>query len=453
MERVKLEDIVEGENVRRVPTKNADKDLVVSIRTHGLLQPPIVHEADGKWEIKAGHRRINALRQIYNGDYEVTVVVVSGEHDNVDVGLVENEVREQMHPMDVAEAITRMLEAGEDAATIGDRFNRSGRWVLQRQQLCNLTPAARKRFRRDEFGLGVAQKLCKLSKKDQSEGLQWIESTWRLDAMLKDGKIPAERALFDIETYPKDKVFSDLFEDDVYLEDMAVFLTHQAKHIQEVLVPALELEGWNDVQIFNNDSIWECMKKYHSHNPNELVFQNEADKRKYKRLSKKIFDLEEAEEPDWDKIHELRAERRDIEYETVYSDADKKKYAVFINMDPDGVVQVKHGVYALAADSELAAHTEEETEEAMTPDTTSNAQDQILAEAYDDMMRQLITEANFSLTLRLLYVALAGPMMPTPSRAMISSSGARWPSAGLSGNTFRIMWRPSEDSKLIPMPP
>src|SRR5574337_766032 len=46
-------------NPRRTPVPKAmDDQLIASIRTIGIIQPPVVREVDGGLVIKAGHRRV-----------------------------------------------------------------------------------------------------------------------------------------------------------------------------------------------------------------------------------------------------------------------------------------------------------------------------------------------------------------------------------------------------------
>lgn len=97
---------------RGQPRKNFDKEaleeLAESIRQHGVLQPLIVQKRDDYYEIIAGERRWRAAKLA--GLKEVPVVIRDmSDQEIVEISLIENIQRENLNPIEEAEAYRRLL--------------------------------------------------------------------------------------------------------------------------------------------------------------------------------------------------------------------------------------------------------------------------------------------------------------------------------------------------------
>ena len=94
---------------RRVFNEAALSDLVHSIREKGVLQPLLVRKrSDGIYEIIAGERRLRASKQA--GLTQVPVIVKDfDDKAALEVALIENLQREDLNPLEEAEAYRRLL--------------------------------------------------------------------------------------------------------------------------------------------------------------------------------------------------------------------------------------------------------------------------------------------------------------------------------------------------------
>lgn len=105
-----------------------DDELIASIRTHGIIQPPVVEvTGDDEWVIVTGHRRVGAA--IAAGLTEITVIVrpaLAGDEGalTLEQQIVENERRKQLTAKDLANGYQRLTLFGlrpEDiAAQLGE---------------------------------------------------------------------------------------------------------------------------------------------------------------------------------------------------------------------------------------------------------------------------------------------------------------------------------------------
>jgi len=84
------------------------EELAGSIRTQGILQPLIVRKSEPGFELIAGERRLRAARRA--GLTQVPVVVKAVSDDKLlEISLVENIQRENLNPIEEAEAYHRLI--------------------------------------------------------------------------------------------------------------------------------------------------------------------------------------------------------------------------------------------------------------------------------------------------------------------------------------------------------
>ncbi|MGN9018984.1 ParB/RepB/Spo0J family partition protein [Lachnospiraceae bacterium HCP1S3_C3] len=95
------------------PRKNFNEDslqeLADSIKQFGIIQPLVVQKKDKYYEIIAGERRWRAAR--IAGLKEVPVIIKDySEQEVVEIALIENIQREDLNPIEEAQAYKRLLE-------------------------------------------------------------------------------------------------------------------------------------------------------------------------------------------------------------------------------------------------------------------------------------------------------------------------------------------------------
>ena len=104
--------ITKVEPNREQPRKNFDEDALLelseSIKQFGLLQPILVQDRDTYYEIIAGERRWRAAKLA--GLKEVPVIIRKyTEQEIVEISLIENIQREDLNPIEEAQAYKRLL--------------------------------------------------------------------------------------------------------------------------------------------------------------------------------------------------------------------------------------------------------------------------------------------------------------------------------------------------------
>lgn len=128
---------------RQVFDEDGLRKLADSIRLHGMLQPVLVRPVGERYQLVVGERRWRAARMA-----EVSEVpAIVGEWDDrqvTELALVENLEREDLNPIEEAEALNRLVEEFEwTQEEVARRVGRSRPHVANYLRLLQLGPEVR----------------------------------------------------------------------------------------------------------------------------------------------------------------------------------------------------------------------------------------------------------------------------------------------------------------------
>ncbi len=162
--------------IRRAPAqprKSFDQDalaeLAESIKMSGLIQPLVVRERDGNYEIIAGERRWRACQLA--GLEEIPVVVRElSDADAFAMALVENIQREDLNPLEEAMAYQRLLaDYGFTQKTVSEAVGKSRSAVANSVRLLNLPAGVQAYVFSGELSAGHARSLAALPPDEAEE--------------------------------------------------------------------------------------------------------------------------------------------------------------------------------------------------------------------------------------------------------------------------------------------
>jgi len=88
----------------------AFEDLKASIKSKGLIQPVTVREVDGEFELIAGERRLRACQELGLETIPIHILEVDNDVDMMEIALIENLQRDNLNPLDEAEAYSLLAE-------------------------------------------------------------------------------------------------------------------------------------------------------------------------------------------------------------------------------------------------------------------------------------------------------------------------------------------------------
>jgi ParB family chromosome partitioning protein len=165
-------------NPRRRFEEAALNELAESIRTQGVLSPLLVRPVgQHTYEIVAGARRYRAAQLAGLEDVPVRIVELT-DAQAVEVSIVENLQRRDVHPLDEAQGYVALLHLDYSIEQIGAKCGKNPAYVAGRTRLAELAPATVEAFLKDEIGVGHALLLAKLQPEQQEQALSacWQES-------------------------------------------------------------------------------------------------------------------------------------------------------------------------------------------------------------------------------------------------------------------------------------
>ncbi len=155
------------------PRKNIDpeslKELSESIREIGIIHPLVVRHAHRTMEIICGDRRYRAAVMAQVKQIPCIVKVLT-DSDAIDLMITENLQREDVCPLDEAEAFNTLIKKKRyDIPGLMARFGKSEFYVRTRLVLNDLIHDFRYLLREGVIGVGHAVELSKLKAEDQQE--------------------------------------------------------------------------------------------------------------------------------------------------------------------------------------------------------------------------------------------------------------------------------------------
>lgn len=249
-------------NVRKTHSKRSIADLAASIKAHGLQQNLVVKKNGGKYEVVAGGRRLKALLQLskqrdIKPNYRVTCKIANEAFDAEEISLVENVMREDMHPADKFEAFRDLVDEGQSIGDIAARFGTTETHVRQLLKLARVNPAVLKAYREDKLTL---EQVIAFAVSDDHAAQEQVLENLRphqrdpriIRNALTESEIPASdrRVKFvSLKAYEKagGQVRHDLFsegEESVFILDAALLERLLQEKFQRVTQQLAKSEGW-----------------------------------------------------------------------------------------------------------------------------------------------------------------------------------------------------------------
>ncbi|MDD4934051.1 MAG: ParB/RepB/Spo0J family partition protein [Methylacidiphilaceae bacterium] len=130
--------LVTGMNPRRYFDEEKMAGLTESIRQNGILEPLIVRPKGDEYELVIGERRLKAA-QVLGLESVPAVVREMTDEQVLEAMLVENLQREDLNPIEEAEAVKRYIETTKvDQKAAAERLGKSEPWITKRLQLLDL---------------------------------------------------------------------------------------------------------------------------------------------------------------------------------------------------------------------------------------------------------------------------------------------------------------------------
>jgi ParB family transcriptional regulator, chromosome partitioning protein len=137
-------------------------ELVESIRERGIIQPLIVRQVDGTYELIAGERRWRAARELGLADAPA-IVREASDREVLELALIENLQREGLNPIEEAAAYAKLhRDFSLTQEEISRRVGKSRASVANSMRLLDLAEEAQALLKHGRISVGHAKVLLSL---------------------------------------------------------------------------------------------------------------------------------------------------------------------------------------------------------------------------------------------------------------------------------------------------
>jgi ParB family chromosome partitioning protein len=148
---------------RKIFDSEALHELAASIKASGVIQPVVVRRVSGGYELIAGERRWRAARQA--GLERIPAVIrEASDAESLELALVENLLREDLNPMEEAEAYQKLLaQFGWTQEELAQRIGRDRSSIANSLRLLRLPDLVQADLRGGRLTMGHAVALLSLT--------------------------------------------------------------------------------------------------------------------------------------------------------------------------------------------------------------------------------------------------------------------------------------------------
>lgn len=157
------------------PRKEFDEkslsEFAESIKEHGVIQPIIVKKSIKGYELIAGERRTRASKMAGKETIPAIIREMS-DQDMMEIALIENIQREDLNPIEEAEAFAKIIESNNlTQEEVAHKFGKSRSYITNILGLITLPDKTKKYVQEGKITMGHARVLSKLSDQEQINDL------------------------------------------------------------------------------------------------------------------------------------------------------------------------------------------------------------------------------------------------------------------------------------------
>ncbi|MGS2722152.1 ParB/RepB/Spo0J family partition protein [Porticoccus sp. GXU_MW_L64] len=359
-------------NVRTVnPSKAADKELIASLQSHGLLQNLVVTRAKrGKFEVEAGGRRLAGLEYLAKqkeipDDYLTDCNLKTKDDALTEISLVENTHRVAMHPADELVAYSDLIDnQGLEATEVAERFGKPLTHVKKILSLGRVCPKLMDEYRKGKLTIEEMQAFTLSDDHERqlacyrelSKNYQLYPGAikcWLMgEAVTTNSRIGAfvGKAAY---VRAGGAVSTDLFGKKVYLSDPELVYTLAEKKLTKTAEKIVSDEGWSGFTVVCSSDFREAEEGKVQLSPEHIGV---PDKLRH-RLADLEAELKEidtrGEDENWpdelldasnEKEDEITQAEKAIDEYLTYTDDQKAISIIIVGFDYQGKLLVKRGM-------------------------------------------------------------------------------------------------------------
>lgn len=179
---------------RKTFNAEAIEELAASIDEHGILQPLVLREGEGGYQIVAGERRFRAAQRLELAEVPA-IIEAFGDQQMLELALIENIQREELNAVEEAHAYRQLIEEFElTQEQVAQRIGKSRVAVTNTLRLLRLPEEILVWIEEEKLTAGHARALLMLEQKSSqlamareimTQGLSVREAERRVRSLLK----------------------------------------------------------------------------------------------------------------------------------------------------------------------------------------------------------------------------------------------------------------------------
>lgn len=152
---------------RSVFRESALEELAQSIRHNGIIQPLVVRRSGDRFQIIAGERRWRAAQKA--GLHTVPCIVKEVSDENtLELSLIENIQREELNPIEEANAYKKLLERGHlTQEDVSQRVGKTRSSITNALRLLKLPAEIQKLVEDEKLSMGHARALLSIDSEER----------------------------------------------------------------------------------------------------------------------------------------------------------------------------------------------------------------------------------------------------------------------------------------------
>jgi ParB family chromosome partitioning protein len=148
------------------------EELARSVRQHGIVQPLVVTRSGDRYKLIAGERRYRAAQKAGLTTVPVVVKEMMGEGDALQIALIENIQREDLNPIEEAQAYHQLHEEfGLTQEEISKQVGKERSTVANFLRLLKLPDNVKKLLASGQLSMGHARALLAVESQKKQEQL------------------------------------------------------------------------------------------------------------------------------------------------------------------------------------------------------------------------------------------------------------------------------------------
>lgn len=150
----------------KTPLRSFDdgiEEILSSIREKGLIQPIIVRPRNGRFEVVAGARRLEACRRLRWSRVPCIIRELS-DQDAFEISLTENIQRKTMNAIEEADAFRKYISqhGWGSESQLSAKIGKSQEYVSQRLSLLSLSKGVQAKIIRRQINPSIAQEIARI---------------------------------------------------------------------------------------------------------------------------------------------------------------------------------------------------------------------------------------------------------------------------------------------------